>query len=47
MTCYGYKEDKDSFIEELEESHEEATLGGGTLHQLMQLKWSRKSLMHW
>jgi hypothetical protein len=47
ITCYGYKEHKTKFIAELEESREESKLGGGTFHQVMQLKWSKESLMHW
>jgi hypothetical protein len=47
ITCHGYKEHKTKFIEQLEKSSEESKLGGGTFHQVMQLKWSRKSLMHW
>lgn len=47
MTCYGYKEHKTKFIERLEKSSEESKLGGGTLHQVMQLKWSKRSLLDW
>jgi hypothetical protein len=47
ITCYGYKEHRTKFIERLEKSSEESKLGGGTFYQVMQLKWSKESLMHW
>jgi hypothetical protein len=47
ITCYGYKEHKTKFIARLEKSSEESKLGGGTFHQVMQLKWSKESLIHW
>lgn len=47
ITWYGYKEHKTKFIEELDKSSEEAKLGGGTLHQVMKLKWSKENLIRW
>lgn len=47
ITFYGYKEHRTKFIERLDKSSEEAKEGGGTLHQVMQLKWSNESLIHW
>ena len=47
ITFYGYKDHKNKFIEKLEESREESKRGGGTLHQVLQLIWSKESLIHW
>ena len=47
ITFYGYKANKTKFIEELEESREESKLGGGTPHEVLQLKWSKESLKRW
>lgn len=47
ITFYGYNESKIEFIEKLEESSEDSKSGGGTPHEVIQLKWKRESLIHW
>jgi hypothetical protein len=47
ITFYGSKQNKLKFIESLEKSSEEVKLGGGTPHEVVQLKWNKDSLKRW
>jgi hypothetical protein len=47
ITFYGYKANKIEFIEQLEKSSEESKLGGGTPHEVVQLKWKKDTLKRW